>query len=175
MMSFMDNWSQSQLPRALGTFSSWVWPGQIFSLESHFPLNISPFFSYGSHYCAQLFLSFHLNQLSLGKDLRFPWCAQVGICSWPRLSVPESNLLNEIMRVPTLCTRQTRERYLSSLFIPEEPRLKLLFCEMEHSFSESMFVSMSPSSPPLLRLTSVPINAKPPSPNVRGGKEAWKL
>ena len=71
-MSFMDNWSQSQLPRALGTFSSWVWPGQIFSLESHFPLNISPFFSYGSHDCAQLFLSFHLNQLSLGKDLRFP-------------------------------------------------------------------------------------------------------
>lgn len=59
-----------------------------------------------------------------GKDLRFPWCAQVGICSWPRLSVPESSLLNEIMCVPTLCTRQTCERYLSSLFIPEEPRLK---------------------------------------------------
>lgn len=44
MMSFLDNQNQTQLPRALSTFSSWVWPGQIFSLESHFPLNISPFF-----------------------------------------------------------------------------------------------------------------------------------
>ena len=70
-----------------------------------------------------------------GKDLVFPRCAQVGICSWSPLSVTESNLLNEIIYVPTLCTRQTREHYLSSLFIPEEPRLKLLFCEMEHSHS----------------------------------------
>ena len=73
-----------------------------------------------------------------GKDLVFPRCAQVGICSWSPLSVTESNLLNEIIYVPTLCTRQTREHYLSSLFIPEEPRLKLLFCEMEHSHSRGL-------------------------------------
>ena len=83
MMSFLDNWSQSQLPRALGTFSSWVWPGQIFSLESHFPLNISPFFSYGSHYCAQLFLLFHLNQLSLGKISGFPDVHKLGFAHGP--------------------------------------------------------------------------------------------
>lgn len=112
--------------RAQSTFSSWVWPGQIFSLESHFPSQHFPFFSYWSHYCAQLSLSFHLTQLSLGKISCFPRCAQVGICSWSRLSVTESNLLNEIIYVPTLCPRQTREHYLSSLFIPEEPRLKLL-------------------------------------------------
>lgn len=135
MMSFLDNQNQTQVPRALGTFSSWVWPGRIFSLESHFPLNISLFFFLLVALLCPAVSLFPSHPAVFGKDLMFPWCAQVGICSWSPLSVTESNLLNEIIYVPTLCPRQTCEHYLSSVFIPEEPRLKLLFCEMEHSHS----------------------------------------
>ena len=83
MMSFLVNRNQTQLPRALGTFSSWVWPGQIFSLESYFPLSISPFFSCWSHYCAHLSLSFRLNQLSLGKISCFPDVHKLGFAHGP--------------------------------------------------------------------------------------------
>lgn len=74
------------------------------------------------------------------------------------------NLLNEIIYVPTPCTRLACDCYLSPpVSFPRMPRLKLLFHQTEGSHSKSMFSCpfLSPS-PPLLTLRSVPITANPP-------------
>ena len=124
--SFPGLWVPSQAGCGLGEYFLW----NLISLSTFPPF----FFLLVALLCPAVSL-FPSHPAVFGKDLMFPWCAQVGICSWSPLSVTESNLLNEIIYVPTLCPRQTCEHYLSSVFIPEEPRLKLLFCEMEHSHS----------------------------------------
>lgn len=180
MTSFLDNLNQSQLPRAGGYLLTLSWAHIFYRLP--FPSRHPPphaLFPYQSHYFCPAVSLLPSQPAAFWKDLIFSWGVQVGICLLPPLSDTEQNLLNEMVYVATPCTRQARECYLSSLSFLEMPGLKKLFCQMAHSQSESLFLFpfLSPS-PSLLRLTGVPINAKPLPLDKgwgRGGKEAWKL
>lgn len=113
--------------------------GDIFSRLSY-PSRHSPSFLISVPLFVPSCLSLSISTSCLLERSHFPLMCTRWDFSLPLLSVTESHLLSEIIYVPTPCTRQTRERYLSSRFIPEEPRLKLLFCQMEHSHSESLFL-----------------------------------
>lgn len=178
MMSFLDNQNQTQLPRALGTFSSWVWPGRIFSLESHFPLNISPFF-------------FPIGRITV------PSCLSLSIspsCLWERSHVSLMCTSWDLLMVPALChwvkpvkwdnlcanTLSKADMWTLPLFCLHPWRAKAetaFLWDGALSFLGPVCVSMSLSFHHLCwDLTGVPINAKPPPTKCKGrGEEPWKL
>lgn len=136
MISYLDNLNQSQLPRVWGCLLKLAQADSFY--RSHFlqtfPVSPPPTPHINPVFVCLVVALLPSQAAAFWRALIFSCVYKLGFVHCPYSPSQSESLLNEIIYVPTPCTWQTHECYLSSFFsFPKMPRLKLLFCQMEGS------------------------------------------